>query len=644
MVKRYSLFTDKDIILFREGRHYHLYEKFGAHSIKKEKSVYFAVWVPHVKKVSLIGDFNHWNATGYELFPRKDASGIWEGMIDEIPWGTRYKYEIETYDGKILRKSDPFALSWEQNNIAASLLSTTWYEWSDKDWMNSRSSKNSLQAPISVYEVHIGSWMRNEKDAEKFLNYREIAKKLVPYVVEMGFTHVELMPIMEYPYDPSWGYQITGFYAATSRFGSPQDCMFLINEFHRNGIGVILDWVPSHFPGDENGLHFFNSEPLYEYADPQKGFHPEWKSYIFDYGKPEVKSFLISNAIFWLDRYHADGLRVDAVTSMLYLDYARGDGEWKPNILGGNENLEAKAFLRDFNTAVHRNYPDVLTIAEESSDYPLLTKPVAEGGIGFNMKWMMGWMHDSLKYFKEDFEHRKYAHHKLTFAIWYAFKEKYMMPLSHDEVVHGKSSLIYKMKGNEWQKFANLRLLLTMMYTYPGAKLLFMGNEFGQTSEWNFMKNLDWHLLQYPIHVGLQNWVKKLNFLYKNEPALYQNQFDNKGFEWLEADDDENSVYVYTRKGVEKDDVVLVVLNMQPNTIDYRIGLESGLFWSVIANSDDEIYGGSGVAAEVSGMDSIKWKSFKKSFVLKVPPLAAVILRQQKNKTKNLKTVQSANI
>lgn len=631
-VRHYTLFTYNDIKLFRNGKHFRLYEKFGCHDVKQSdmEGTYFAVWAPHAKKVSLIGEFNDWNPKNYELLRRSDDSGIWEGLIKHVPWGTLYKYEIETSDRTTIRKSDPFALSWEQNSNAASLVSTNWYLWSDKDWMQHRKDRNILHSPISVYELQLGSWQKSNDKNQKFLNFREIASKLVPYIKEMGFTHVEFMPIMEYPYDPSWGYQITGFYAVTSRFGSPQDCMYLINELHRNGIGVILDWVPSHFPGDENGLLLFDGKPLYEYSDPKKGFHPEWKSYIFDYGKNEVRSFLISNAIFWLDRFHADGLRVDAVTSMLHLDYARGENEWTPNILGGNVNLEAKKFLQDFNTAVHENFPDTLTIAEESSDFPLLTHSVKSGGVGFDMKWMMGWMHDTLKYFKEEFEHRKYHHHKITFSTWYAYNEKYMMPLSHDEVVHGKSSLIYKMKGDEWQKFANLRVLFTMMYTFPGTKLLFMGNEFGQTSEWNFLEGLQWDLLQYPIHKGLQETVKTLNHLYTHEHSLFEKQFDKKGFEWLEADDEDNSIYIYLRKGKNATDTTLIMLNLTPEIKECKVGCKRSQTWEVLFNSDDKYFGGSGVAFEILKTENTKWKDFSTTMTVKLPPLSGVILKSHK--------------
>lgn len=641
-VKPFTLFTDQDIYLFKEGKHYKLYEKFGSHSVEREgvKGVYFSVWAPNAKKVSVVGNFNNWNHREHILFPRWDESGIWEGFIPALTWGTLYKYAIE-HQGKILEKSDPYALSWEQNLQAASMVSTNWYEWNDTEWMGKRWKKNSMESPISVYEMHLGSWLRNEDNPEKFLNYRDIASKLVPYIKEMGFTHVEFMPVMEYPYDPSWGYQITGFFAATSRFGSPQDLMFLIDELHRNDIGVILDWVPSHFPGDANGLHRFDGSYLYEHEDPRKGFHPDWKSYIFNYGRNEVKSFLISNAVFWLDRYHADGLRVDAVTSMLHLDYSRNEGEWEPNIFGGNVNLEAKTFLQEFNTAVYKEFGNnIMTIAEESSDFPLLTKPVHDGGVGFGMKWMMGWMHDTLFYFKEDPINRKHHHHKLTFSSIYMYNENYMIPLSHDEVVHGKASLIYKMKGDEWQKFANLRALYVYMFTHPGAKLLFMGDEFGQTSEWNFKQSLDWHLLEYPVHKGLQTLVKDINHLYRSETALFENQFKADGFEWIEADDTDRSVFIYLRKGKKRDDVLMIVLNLTPQVLDYTIGVNSGTSWEVILNSDDKKYGGSGVDAHIFKENHEPWMNRNQSISINLPPLAGIVLKQKKDRKYKLNRIK----
>lgn len=629
-VKAHSLFTEEDVYLFREGRHFRLYEKFGSHEAVVDgiSGIYFAVWAPFAEKVSVIGNFNHWNHNQHTLYPRWDHSGIWEGFVPHLHLQEVYKYSILTKDGKYLEKGDPFAFSWEQNSLAASVTTSTWYEWQDEKWLKTRLKHNNLSAPISVYEMHLASWMRGTEEPEKFFSYREIAARLIPYLKEMNFTHVEFMPVMEYPFDPSWGYQVTGFFAATSRFGAPQDLMYLIDELHQNNIGVYLDWVPSHFPGDANSLHLFDGTHLYEHEDPRKGFHPEWKSYIFNYGRPEVKSFLISNALFWLDRYHADGLRVDAVTSILYLDYAREEGAWEPNIFGENINLEAKTFLQEFNTAVYKNYPDVMTIAEESSDFPLLTKPVDAGGVGFGMKWMMGWMHDTLNYFKQDFSARKNAHHKLTFSSVYMFNENYILPLSHDEVVHGKSSLIYKMPGDEWQKFANLRVLFAYMFTHPGAKLLFMGNEFGQTHEWKFKYSLDWHLLQFPIHSTLQNFVKKVNFLYKTEKALYENQFDPHGFQWIQADDSENSVYIYLRKSKNDLEEIMLILNLKPEIHSYEIDIPAKSKWKVILNSDDEMYSGSGAKAEI---DYNHFKIDKKDFSkikLNLPPLAAVLLKK----------------
>ena len=631
-VQPYSLFSDFDIYLFRSGKHTRLYEKFGSHKVEVDgvSGVYFAVWAPTATEVSVIGNFNQWNSFSHQLAGRWDQSGIWEGFIPGLDFGEVYKFGIRTHKGILLEKADPYALCFENALQAGSVVCTTWYEWQDQDWMKNRAGYNSLDSAMSVYEMHLGSWMRDPGNLDRFLSYREIADRLVPYLKAMHFTHVEFMPVMEYPYDPSWGYQITGFYAATNRFGSPQDLMYLISELHKNNIGVFLDWVPSHFPGDANGLHFFDGSFLYEHEDPRKGFHPDWKSYIFNYGRPEVKSFLISNAIFWLDRYHADGLRVDAVTSMLHLDYSRNEGEWEPNIYGTNVNLEAKQFLQDFNIAVYGEFPDVQTIAEESSDFPRLTKPVHEDGIGFGMKWMMGWMHDTLDYFKEDPIVRKYHHNKITFTSVYMYNENYMMPLSHDEVVHGKSSLIYKMPGDEWQKFANLRAMYVYMFTTPGAKLLFMGDEIAQTNEWNFTTSLDWHLLEYPIHKNLQEFVRDLNLLYKSNPALHEQQFSPNGYEWVNADDRDNSIFIYLRKSKENKDVIMTVLNLTPNSFDYRIGVEKDTKWEVILNSDDKKYSGSGVEAIIAQELDEGWDQREKSILLRLPPLSGLVLKQTK--------------
>ncbi|WP_313270664.1 1,4-alpha-glucan branching protein GlgB [Epilithonimonas vandammei] len=631
-VQPYSLFSDFDIYLFRSGKHTRLYEKFGSHKVEVDgvSGVYFAVWAPTATDVAVMGNFNNWDSFSHKLAGRWDQSGIWEGFIPGLDFGEVYKYGIRTTEGILLEKADPYALCFENAMQAGSAVCTTWYEWQDKDWMEKRWRYNSLEAPISVYEMHLGSWMRDPANPDRFLSYGEIADKLVPYIKAMNFTHVEFMPVMEYPYDPSWGYQITGFFAATSRFGGPQDLMYLISQLHKNNIGVFLDWVPSHFPGDANGLHRFDGSFLYEHEDPRKGFHPDWKSYIFNYGRPEVKSFLISNAIFWLDRYHADGLRVDAVTSMLHLDYSRNDGEWEPNIYGGNVNLEAKQFLQDFNTAVYKEFPDVQTIAEESSDFPMLTKPVHDGGIGFGMKWMMGWMHDTLDYFKEDPINRKYHHNKITFTSTYMYNENYMMPLSHDEVVHGKSSLIYKMPGDEWQKFANLRAMYVYMFTNPGTKLLFMGDEFAQTNEWNFTTSLDWHLLQYPVHKNLQEFVRDLNLIYKTHPSLYELQFSPYGYEWVDGDDRDNSIFVYLRKSKKDKEVLMTILNLTPNSFDYRIGVDENTDWKVILNSDEGKYSGSGVEAVISQRLDEGWNNRKNSIIIKLPPLSGLILKQHK--------------
>ena len=631
-VQPYSLFSDFDIYLFRSGKHTRLYEKFGSHKIEVNgvSGVYFAVWAPTATEVSVMGNFNNWDSFSHQLLGRWDQSGIWEGFIPDLDFGEVYKYGIRTTQGILLEKADPYGLCFENALQAGSAVCTTWYEWQDKDWMEKRWRYNSLESPISVYEMHLGSWMRDPGNPERFLSYGEIADKLVPYLKAMNFTHVEFMPVMEYPYDPSWGYQITGFYAATSRFGGPQELMYLISELHKNNIGVFLDWVPSHFPGDANGLHRFDGSFLYEHEDLRKGFHPDWKSYIFNYGRPEVKSFLISNAIFWLDRYHADGLRVDAVTSMLHLDYSRNDGEWEPNIYGGNVNLEAKQFLQDFNTAVYKEFPDAQTIAEESSDFPKLTKPVHDDGIGFGMKWMMGWMHDTLDYFKEDPINRKYHHNKITFTSTYMYNENYMMPLSHDEVVHGKSSLIYKMPGDEWQKFANLRAMYVYMFTNPGAKLLFMGDEFAQTNEWNFTSSLDWHLLQYPVHKNLQEFVRDLNFLYKTHPSLYELQFSPYGYEWVDGDDRDNSIFIYLRKSKNEKEILMTILNLTPNSFDYRIGVDENTDWKVILNSDEEKYSGSGVEAVISQRLDEGWNNRKNSIIIRVPPLSGLVLKQSK--------------
>jgi 1,4-alpha-glucan branching enzyme len=600
-VLSHSLFTDFDINLFKAGKHYRLYEKLGAHLIDKEgvKGVYFAVWAPSAKSVSVVGDFNYWTQGEHQLEVRWDASGIWEGFIPNIEKGTLYKYHIQsTVNDVATEKADPFALYCEKPPHTASVIWDLDHQWKDDQWMKTRQNHSGLDKPYSVYEVHLGSWKRHASD-NRFLSYLEYADDLVQYVKETGFTHVEFMPVMEYPYDPSWGYQLTGYFAPSSRFGKPQDFMVLVDKLHQAGIGVILDWVPSHFPDDAHGLGFFDGSNLYEHPDRRKGYHPDWKSLIFNYGRNEVRSFLISNALFWLQHYHIDGLRVDAVASMLYLDYSREEGEWEPNIYGGRENLDTISFLKEFNEAVYSNFDGVHTIAEESTSFPMVSRPTSIGGLGFGMKWMMGWMHDTLNYFKKETIYRKYHQNELTFSMTYAFTENFMLPLSHDEVVHGKKSIAGRMPGDEWQKFANLRLLYSYMFTHPGAKLLFMGCEFGQSEEWNFERSLDWHLLQYPYHKGIKKVVTDLNTLYKTQPALYEKQFSPDGFEWINYSDHQNAIFTFIRKGNTAADDVIVVCNFTEMVREnYRIGLHKEGELTEIFNSDAKIYGGSGVKNE----------------------------------------------
>jgi 1,4-alpha-glucan branching enzyme len=631
-VEVYSRFTDFDIGLFRSGKHYKLYEKFGSHVVEFNGVVgtYFSVWAPNAQHVSLIANFNGWNRESHPLYMRWDGSGIWEGFIPNVGIGETYKYYIRSSTGEDLEKSDPFALRWEVAPKTASIVADTYYEWNDVGWMTSRLGHNGLNRPYSVYEMHIGSWARNVEDPDEFLTYDQLADKLVPYIKEMGFTHVEFMPVMEHPYYPSWGYQITGFFAASSRYGTPRQLMYLIEQLHIAGIGVILDWVPSHFPGDIHALYKFDGTHLYEHADPRKGFHPDWKSYIFNYGRNEVRSFLISNAIFWLDRYHVDGLRVDAVASMLYLDYSRNYGEWETNIHGSNENLEAISFLKEFNEAVYNNFPDTQTIAEESTSFTGVSRPVYTGGLGFGMKWMMGWMHDSIKYFLTDPLYRKYHHNQITFSLIYAFTENFMLPFSHDEVVYGKGSMLRKMPGDEWQQFANLRLLYSYMFTHPGTKLLFMGSEFGQGAEWNYQNSLDWYLLEYPNHQGIKETVKALNHLYRNEPALYEKGFEWSSFEWVDGGNSNDSILVYNRKGHDAVNDLVIVLNMTPITHHgYRIGVPSKGIWNEIFNSDATAYWGSGVSnSETLVAEPVNWHGRDNSISIAVPPLAAVVFKR----------------
>ncbi|TRO67102.1 1,4-alpha-glucan branching protein GlgB [Christiangramia sabulilitoris] len=627
-VQVYSLFSDFDISLFKAGKHYRLYEKFGAHimEVNGEKGVYFAVWAPSAKSVSVIGDFNFWLEGEHPLNVRWDESGIWEGFIPGVEKEAKYKYKIQSHNNDMkLEKADPYALKCEHPPNTASIVWDLDYKWKDKKHLSSRKDKNGLDKPYSIYEVHLGSWRKN-MDEHRPLTYTEMADELVSYVKELEFTHVEFMPIMEYPYDPSWGYQLTGYFAPTSRFGTPQEFMELIDAFHKAGIGVILDWVPSHFPEDKHGLGMFDGSHLYEHPDPRKGYHPDWKSLIFNYGRNEVRSFLISNAIFWLDKYHIDGLRVDAVASMLYLDYSREEGEWEPNEHGGRENLDAISFVRDLNTEVYKSFDGVQTIAEESTSFPMVSRPVDLGGLGFGMKWMMGWMHDTLEYFQKDPIYRQHHHDDISFSMTYTFTENFALPLSHDEVVYGKKSLLGRMPGDEWQRFANLRLLYSYMFTHPGAKLLFMGAEIGQYEEWNYNTSLDWHLLEYEPHQGIKRLLTDLNKLYKSRPALHEKQFTAGGFEWIAYDDKQNSVLSYLRKGEKPKDKVVVVCNFTPTVLrNYQIGLPSKGKLKEVFNSDDKKYWGSGIHNDVIKIEEETAHGKDYSAKISIPPLGTVV-------------------
>ncbi len=629
-VQTHSLFTDFDIDLFKSGKHFRLYEKLGAHRIEVEgiKGVYFAVWAPSAKSVSVVGDFNSWTQHLHQLQVRWDSSGIWEGFIPGIDKGTLYKYKIESTIASIVtEKADPFALYCEHPPQTASVVWDLDYKWKDAKWMETRKEKNALDKPYSVYEVHLGSWKRNADG--NFLTYIELATELVAYIKETGFTHVEFMPIMEYPYDPSWGYQLVGYFAPTSRFGKPQDFMFLVDALHQAGIGVILDWVPSHFPDDAHGLGYFDGSNLYEHPDRRKGYHPDWKSLVFNYGRNEVRSFLISNAIFWLQYYHADALRVDAVASMLYLDYSRNDGEWEPNVFGGRENLDSISFLKEFNEAVYTTFEGVQTIAEESTSFPMVSRPIFNGGLGFGMKWMMGWMHDTLKYFQKESVYRKYHQNNLTFSMTYMNSENFMLPLSHDEVVYGKASIFGKMSGDEWQRFANLRLLYSYMFTHPGTKLLFMGSEFGQSREWNFKGSLDWDLLQYDYHAGIKKCITDLNTLYTKNPALYEKQFDADGFEWINYSDHQNSVIAYIRKGNNPKQYLIIVCNMTPVVHPiYQIGLPKKGKLTEIFNSDSKVYGGSGITnPKFIKINTTPYNGKDFSAEIVLPPLGVTVFK-----------------
>ena len=631
-VWNYSLLTDDDVTNYQNGTNYQLYKKFGSHSIQVNEvwGTYFCVWAPNGTSVSVKGNFNDWKNNEYELNPRWDKSGIWEGFIPHFKLGEAYKYHIIGYAGRKVDKGDPFANFWEKRPQTASITWDMFYDWKDEAWMKSRKKKNALDAPWSVYEVHLASWQRPDaNDEETYNTYDQITERLVPYVKGLGFTHVEFMPVTEHPFDGSWGYQCTGFFAATSRFGDPQGLMRLIDAFHQEGIGVVLDWVPSHFPYDAHGLFMFDGTHTYEYADMRKGFHPDWNSYIFNYKRGEVKSFLISSARYWFDLFHIDGIRVDAVSSMLKLNYSREVGEWEPNEFGGNGNLEAIAFIKDLNATIYRDFPDVQTIAEEATDWPGVSKPTWQDGLGFGMKWMMGWMHDTLDYFKTDPLLRQFEQNKFSFSMAYYNDENFMLPLSHDEVVHGKSPMLYKMPGDEWQKFATLRLMYTYMWTHPGAKLLFMGNEFGQTTEWNYKSELDWGLLQFDGHRLLKDCVGDLNKLLQAEPGLYKKQFSIDGFEWVDLDHRAESVIVFKRKGETTADDLLIILNMTPVVRnDWTLYVTGKVYNTEIFNSDEQKYWGTGdifnprMRCELVDKDQEKYR-----LIVNLPALAGIILK-----------------
>ena len=627
------LLTEHDIYLFREGTHGRAYEKLGSHTLPagegRPAGTRFAVWAPNAASVSVVGDFNGWNGLAHPLAPRPDSSGIWEAFVPDLGAGTLYKYHIVSrQEGYTVDKSDPFAFHCETPPRTASVVWDLAYAWGDAEWLARRPERNALTAPWSIYELHLGSFRRVPGDGNRPLTYRELAEAVAAHVTDMGFTHVELLPVMEHPFYGSWGYQVTGYFAPTSRYGTPQDFMYFVDYLHQRGIGVILDWVPSHFPADQHGLAFFDGTHLYEHADPRQGHHPDWKSSIFNYGRSEVRNFLLSSALFWLEAYHVDALRVDAVASMLYLDYARREGEWIPNRYGGRENLEAVAFIKQMNLAVYRDHPDTHTIAEESTAWPMVSRPTYLGGLGFGMKWNMGWMHDTLTYFTADPVYRKFHHGQITFSLWYAFSENFVLPLSHDEVVHGKGSLIGKMPGDEWQRFANLRLLYGYLWTHPGKKLLFMGGEFAQTSEWQHEQSLEWHLLEFAPHQGIRQWVRDLNRLYRTTPALHQRDFSADGFEWIDCDNADDSVIVYLRRGHGPREMVLVACNFTPVAREhYRVGVPLPGKWLERLNSDAPEYGGSGIG-NLGAADAQQHPSHGRpySLTLRLPPLAAVVL------------------
>lgn len=630
------ILTEYDLYLLGEGTHYKNYEKLGAHvlEINGKKGVHFAVWAPNARRVSVIGDFNKWDGRRHQMRVL-GSSGIWELFIPGLKEGVLYKFEIKSrFKKQIMEKADPYAFYFELRPKSASIVyDINKYKWNDKEWMKMRSRKNWLESPISIYEVHLGSWMRVPEEGNRFLTYRETAERLIKYVKKMGYTHIELLPITEHPLDASWGYQTIGYFAPTSRYGSPEDFMYFVDKCHQNGIGVIIDWTPAHFPTDGHGLGVFDGTCLYEHTDPRKGFHPDWGTKIFNYGRNEVRNFLISNALFWFEKYHIDGLRVDAVASMLYLDYSRREGEWIPNIYGGNENLEAIDFLNKFNEITHHYHPGILTIAEESTAWPSVSRPTYLGGLGFSMKWNMGWMHDMLEYISKDPIYRKYHHNNLTFSLLYAFTENFILPLSHDEVVHGKNSILNKMPGDMWQKFANVRLLYGYMYSHPGKKLLFMGGEFGQWDEWNHEKSLDWHLLNFKPHRRLQKYVMDLNHIYQSERALHEIDFSYEGFEWIDFHDAEKSIVSFIRKAKDPNDFLVIVSNFTPvPRMEYRIGVPENCFFREILNSDSYLYWGSNMG-NAGGVNSnqVPWQGRPYSIKITLPPLSILIFKPVRN-------------
>ncbi|WP_118976337.1 1,4-alpha-glucan branching protein GlgB [Taibaiella koreensis] len=629
-----SLLSEFDISLFREGRHYMLYKHLGAQPFAHNgrQGILFSVWAPGANYVSVIGDFNHWDKSSHKLQPRWDSSGIWELYVPNVPAGALYKFHIGNASGSNADKADPFSFEMEMPPHTASRISApSCFTWNDEAWMAQRDQEPITGIPLSIYEMHIGSWRRITEEGDRWMSYREVAEWLPSYCGTMGFTHVEFLPVMEHPFFGSWGYQLTGYFAPSARFGTPDDFRYLVNALHESHIGVILDWVPSHFPGDAHGLFHFDGTHLYEHADPREGYHPDWQSYIFNYGRNEVRSFLISNAIYWLAEFHIDGLRVDAVASMLYRDYSRKEGEWIPNHLGGRENLEAIYFLQQLNDAVHTLQPGTFTIAEESTAFPGVTQPIAEGGLGFDFKWMMGWMHDTLAYFHKDPVYRSFHQHQLTFSMHYAYSERFVLPLSHDEVVHGKGALIAKMPGDEWQRTANLRLLYGYMFGHPGAKLLFMGDEWGQDHEWRHDHSLSWHQLDHPFHKGISELVRDLNHLYTSEPALYQNNYSPEGFEWIDFNDTQNSVFCWMRKGKTEDDYLLFIANATPRVLrQYELGVPGERPLKERLNTDNAKYGGSDVRhADLLYPVKQPMHGRSCSVSLTLPPLALLVLQPE---------------